>query len=368
MKIKNEILHVLNYSKIHFENKEIIMNLLKNNDLKFFYNKINFSNQTKVINADMYGKLYLNGVEQFLVNLDAFISFYSEKLFPSQIYSYNLCSIFLKSEYSKILLSNKFLYSGGEVQKNYYCVFKKMMTERFLKNLLLMRYYVYPYINHTNVNLDCMDYSDDSYDIANELFVALFHTNRSDVINIIAYILYDIRKNIKKFYDSNFIDVLGIFWKDIFINFQHKGYYVTKLFDFKIIKFSSKYNSDSVVYKTLNYIKSFSKKGLQILFIDKIGNVIFESNNIYAYLFSKNLYFDHNKIINRKISRYYTITKLCFSDGSFLKQKTFVYPLYIPEFVGACLFIVPDNFSNFDFKYIEDSFKYSERINYGIES
>ena len=215
--MKKEKLYIaLENPNLHINNKKIIYRLLENNDIDFLVNKIDNNLKVKVVCPSFYGKKFLNGFEHFLMILDAFINFYSNKLSINLRDAYFLGRIFLKSKYSRILLLDKYFLNNFDNGKMVYTVFDKMMTDSFLNNLLLMKYYIKPYLSNININLDKFDYSDNSYHKIDKLLVSLFLSNKDYLTVVITYIFIDMQnKKVNTLISTNKIVK---YWKKLFSN------------------------------------------------------------------------------------------------------------------------------------------------------
>ena len=99
------------------ENRKLIIELLKNGELDKLISNIAMNRKVQLINFKLFEKNQLNGLEQFVINLDAFISYFCYKLLVGGSFQYVLATIFLKSKYNYILLDNRFIYDGGENQR-----------------------------------------------------------------------------------------------------------------------------------------------------------------------------------------------------------------------------------------------------------
>ena len=182
MATRNDILQLLRTKNSDcVENKGVIIKLLKNGEIDKLISKIDKERKICLINFKLFGKNEINGLEQFLINLDAFINYFCDKLLVGISFQYALATIFLKSKYNYVLLDDKFIYDGGKNQEYYYSFFQKMIAEQFLDNLMIMKWNVYPFLNNTNINFDSLSYNDKSYYLSYELLVSLFLTNRSDI-------------------------------------------------------------------------------------------------------------------------------------------------------------------------------------------
>lgn len=337
------------------ENKELIIKLIKNGEIDKLISEISGSKLIKLINFKLFDKNCLNCVEQFVVNLDAFINYYSEKLLVGESYKYVLASIFLKSKYSRVLLSNKFIYDGGNNQQYYYLNFKKMMTEQFLNNLMIMRIYIYKYLKNTNLYLERLNYGNEYYNLVFELLVSLFLTNRSNLLVIISNMLINIRRNYifnnKK--NDQYLKNLGIIWQSVFENFQNKFYYVYHLFKMRYLKYTSKNNLiNNSFYNLLLRVEGMFYDRIQVIVSDKVGNIICENNPKYIKTILKKINITNiNKSLQHK--QRVRLSKLNFNDGAVLQNNILVVPVYHSTFtVGYILFVLSDKIIDKDKKYI----------------
>ena len=338
MATKKDILQLLQTEKSNcIENKILIIKLLENGDLDNLISKINNNRITKLINFKVFEKKFLNGIEQFVVNLDCFISYYSEKLLIGESIRYVLASVFLKSKFSCILLSNKLLNDGGVNQKKYYLNFQKMIAEQFLDNLLIMKPYIYEYLKNTNIRLEKLDYSDESYNLAFELLISLFFSNRSDLLIII----------------SNGLSPIVVIWQSMFEDFKDKFYYVSHLIKLQYLKYTSKNNLiNNNFYNLLLRVKRMDSDRIKVIISDKVGNIICENNSKYVKSMFKQINIQKiEKCLNHK--REIILSKLYFNDGKVLQHNIFVVSIYNFTFrVGYILFILPDKIIDNDKKYI----------------
>lgn len=213
---KRKMYIALKNSNIHINNKRVIYKLLENNDIDFLIDKIDDNIKIKVICSSLYGKKFLNGAEHFLMMLDAFISFYSSKLFTNSRDSYFLGRVFLKSNFSKILLLDKYFLKNFDEEEIVYSTFNKMMTDFFLNNLLLMKDYINPYFSNTNIDLYKLDYSDKSYQVVGNVLRSLFIANNDHITGIITYIFINMQKAGNNSLTSS-IKIVN-YWKRIFSN------------------------------------------------------------------------------------------------------------------------------------------------------
>ncbi len=333
------------------DNKRTIIKLLEDGELDKFICKLDKNQKIKLINFKLFNKNILNGIEQFVINLDAFISYYSEQLLIGESYRYVLASIFLKSKYSNILLSKIFIYDGGVNQKKYYFYFRKMMTEQFLNNLMIMRIYIYQYLKYTNIYLERLNYSDKSYNLVFELLVSLFFTNRLDLLVIISNMLINIHQNyiFQNKCNEDYLDTLGIIWQNVFDEFQKKFYYVIHLNNMKYLKYSNKNNLvNNKFYNVLLRSKSVSSNRIQTMIIDKLGNIIHETNPKYIKARLKCVIFE-----KEKYKKDFRLSILHFKDGNYLKQNIHIFPICNFNYVdGYLLFVLPDKTIDDDIKYI----------------
>ena len=160
MATRNDILQLLRTKNSDcVENKGVIIKLLKNGEIDKLISKIDKERKICLINFKLFGKNEINGLEQFLINLDAFINYFCDKLLVGISFQYALATIFLKSKYNYVLLDDKFIYDGGKNQEYYYSFFQKMIAEQFLDNLMIMKWNVYPFLNNTNINFDSLSYN-----------------------------------------------------------------------------------------------------------------------------------------------------------------------------------------------------------------
>lgn len=356
MATKKDILQLLQTEKSNcIENKILIIKLLENGDIDNLISKINNNRITKLINFKVFEKKFLNGIEQFVVNLDCFISYYSEKLLIGESIRYVLASVFLKSKFSCILLSNKLLNDGGVNQKNYYLNFQKMIAEQFLDNLLIMKPYIYEYLKNTNIRLEKLDYSDKSYNLAFELLISLFFSNRSDLLIIISNMLINIRDNyiLKSNQNYEYLRTIVVIWQSMFEDFKDKFYYVSHLIKLQYLKYTSKNNLiNNNFYNLLLRVKRMNSDRIKVIISDKVGNIICENNSKYVKSMFKQINIQKiEKCLNHK--REIILSKLYFNDGKVLQHNIFVVSIYNFTFrVGYILFILPDKIIDNDKKYI----------------
>lgn len=357
MATRSDVLQLLRTNKSDcVENKRLIIKLLKNGDIDKLILKISKNRKVCLINFKLFGKNELNGLEQFIINLDAFISYFCDKLLVGISFQYVLATIFLKSKYNYVLLDDRFIYDGGKNQEYYYSFFQKMIAEQFLDNLMIMKWNVYPFLNNTNINLDSLSYNDKSYYLSYELLVSLFLTNRSDIVVIISNLLINIRKNYITKYNKNseYLHSLLYMWKIIFENFQEKFYYVTKLYTFKYLKHNFKNNlNSSNLYKILLKAKHVSSERIQTMIVDGLGNVIFESNPKYVKSMLKYIMLNKSNLELKHVE-YFKNSKINFKDGSSLKQNNLIYPIYnLCHIIGYVVFLLPKKISDDDKEYIK---------------
>lgn len=357
MATRNDILQLLRTKNSDcVENKGVIIKLLKNGDIDKLISKIDKEQKVCLINFKLFGKNEINGLEQFLINLDAFINYFCDKLLVGISFQYVLATIFLKSKYNYILLDDRFIYDGGENQKYYYSFFQKMMTEQFLDNLMVMKCNVYTFLKNTNINLDILSYNDESYYLSYELLVSLFLTNHSDIVVIISNLLINIRKNYSTKYNRNseYLYSLLHVWKTIFENFQKKFYYVTKLYTFKYLKHDFKNNlNSSNLYRVLLKAKHVSSERIQTMIADRLGNIIFESNPKYVKSMLKCIMLNKSNLESKHV-KYFKDSKINFKDGSFLKQNNSIYPIYNSHYIiGYVIFLLPKKISDYDREYMK---------------
>lgn len=357
MATRSDILQLLRTKKSDcVENKRLIIKLLENGDIDKLISKIDKNQKVYLINFKLFGKNELNGLEQFIINLDAFISYFCDKLLAGISFQYVLATIFLKSKYNYVLLDDRFIYDGGENQKYYYSYFQKMISEQFLDNLMVMKCNVYTFLKNTNINLDRLSYDDESYYLSYELLVSLFLTNHSDIVIIISNLLINIRKNYITKYNRNseYLHSLLYMWKIIFENFQEKFYYVTKLYTFKYLKHDFKNNlNSSNLYRVLLKAKHVSSERIQTLIADSLGNIIFESNPKYVKSMLKYIMLNKSNLELKHVE-YFKSSKINFKDGAFLKQNNLIYPIYNScHIIGYVIFLLPKKISDKDKEYMK---------------
>lgn len=357
MTTRNDILQLLRTKNSNcIENKRVIVELVKNGDIDKLISKIMDGKLVKLINFKLFEKKHLNCIEQFVVNLDAFISYYSEQLLVGESYQYVLASIFLKSKYSHVLLSKRFIYDGGDNQQYYYSNFKKMMTEQFLRNLMIMRIYIYKYLKNTNIYLERLNYSDKSYNLVFELLVSLFLTNRSNLLVIISNMLMNIRKNyiFNNKQNDEYLRNLGIIWQSVFENFQDKFYYVYYLNSMKYLKYVKENNIvNNNFYNILLRVKSVSSDRIQTMVVDTMKNIISETNPLYIKSLTKRIIINYYDIKVCEEKGNVILSTLCFDDGTSLERRSLMYSICNNGYVaGYILFILPNNFNKEDRRYI----------------
>lgn len=338
------------------ENRKLIIELLKNGELDKLISNIDMNRKVQLINFKLFEKNQLNGLEQFVINLDAFISYFCDKLLVGGSFQYVLATIFLKSKYNYILLDNRFIYDGGENQSYYYSCFQKMMADQFLNNLLIMKFNIYPFLKHTNINVDKLCYSDKSYYLSYELLISLFLTNRSDIVVIISNLLINIRTNYitKNNRNTEYLDSLLYMWNIIFENFQDKFYYVTKLYSFKYLKYVFKNNlKNSKMYRILLKAKHVSSDRIQTMIVDGLGNIIFESNPKYIKSMLKYVILNKNSLELKHVE-HFRKSKINFKDGTCLKLNNLIYPIYNSyQIIGYVIFLLPMKTSDNDREYMK---------------
>jgi len=127
----------------------------KNNDkFKKLLNRIDI-NDNIIINSHLIHKSnYINGIEQFLFNLDNYITFVKNNLNINQLELRYIIDLTLYNKYNKTLFSNYYFYDYMDYYKNN---FIKMFMYNYNNNIIFLKKYMN--IKHFTFNelIDCIN-------------------------------------------------------------------------------------------------------------------------------------------------------------------------------------------------------------------
>ena len=122
----------------YLNNISDILSFFKDKSFLNLYNSIN-NDKIKVTSNLIHNKEYISRKEQFLFNLDNYISYIKNNVFISPLELRYIISLTLYNKYNKILYSDIYYYDNTSL---YIKEFKNMFMYNYNKNVFLLKIYI----------------------------------------------------------------------------------------------------------------------------------------------------------------------------------------------------------------------------------
>ncbi len=119
-------------------NSSDIKALLKNKSISKLINRID-NNKIVKVNSHLIHKNNIFQIEQFIFNLDNYISFIKSLLNINSLEIRYIIDLTLDNKYNKILLSNIYFYDNKDFYINN---FKKLFMYKYIKNINILKKYI----------------------------------------------------------------------------------------------------------------------------------------------------------------------------------------------------------------------------------
>ena len=125
-------------SKPYINNSSDILSFLNDNNFQNILSKLNKNKIIKVSSKLIHKQEYINQLEQFIFNLDNYISYIKQSIHINPLELRYIINLTLYNKYNKCLYMDLYYYDNVDI---YIKNFKKMFMHNYLKNIKLISKY-----------------------------------------------------------------------------------------------------------------------------------------------------------------------------------------------------------------------------------